>query len=265
MSEIIHKLEQLGFSSYEAKAYYTLIRKHPANGYEISKIGRIPAAKIYDTLNRLKIKGFIIESSTETGKYYPVPPGNLLSRVKEDFTALIDDLDVQLKETEPVPDIDLTMNLSGYDLFVEKMIQVIEKSRTTLLLSIWPEETMLLADPIAAAKRRGVTVVAAVFGSTPVESSYRINLEQCGVSSRARLGKRLTAIVSDHKEVVIGEIDQAGDTEGIWTTTPGIVLVTKEYIKHDIWGNVLIDALGEVQFQKLCKNNPLLSYLMKNR
>lgn len=54
MKDVILKLEQLGFSSYEAKAYYTLLRKHPANGYEISKIGKIPAAKIYDTL-RLKV------------------------------------------------------------------------------------------------------------------------------------------------------------------------------------------------------------------
>lgn len=53
MRSILDKLEQLGFSPYEAKAYYTSLRKHPANGYEISKIGKIPASKIYETLHPL--------------------------------------------------------------------------------------------------------------------------------------------------------------------------------------------------------------------
>jgi len=265
MNDIILKLEQLGFSSYEAKAYYTLLRKHPANGYEISKIGRIPAAKVYDTLNRLKVKGVIVESSTESGRYYPVPPGTLISKVKEEFADIISDLELQLKETEPIADLDLTMNFSGYDAIVDKMVKVIQTSQTSLLLSIWPEETVLLADVISAAKKRGVIVIGAVFGQNSLDCNYSINLERCGGSALKRLGKRVTAIVSDSKEVVIGEIDDAGETEGIWTATPGIVLVTKEYIKHDIWGNILIDALGEDQFQKLCEKNQLLSYLIKNR
>ncbi len=265
MNDIILKLEQLGFSAYEAKAYYTLLRKHPANGYEISKIGRIPAAKIYDTLNRLKVKGVVVESSTETGKYYPVPPDKLISRVKADFTGIINDLEQQLKETEPIADIDLTMNLTGYDAILDRMVSVIQSSRTSLLLSLWPEEVVLLADAIATAKKRGVIVTAAIFGTCSLDCSYSINLEPCGLSSLQRLGKRLTAVVSDNREVVIGEIDTANTTDGIWTTTPGIVLVTKEYIKHDIWGSTLIDALGQDRFQLLCEQNELLAYLIKNR
>ncbi len=34
VNDIMLKLEQLGFSSYEAKAYYALIRKYPSIGYE---------------------------------------------------------------------------------------------------------------------------------------------------------------------------------------------------------------------------------------
>ncbi|WP_371380010.1 TrmB family transcriptional regulator [Sporomusa aerivorans] len=265
MNDIILKLEQLGFSAYEAKAYYTLLKKHPANGYEISKIGRIPAAKIYDTFSRLKIKGFIIESSTETGKYYPVPPDKLISRVKTDFAGIIDGLELQLRETEPIVDIDLTMNLASYETILDKMVTVIQSSQTSLLLSLWPDEAVLLADTVATAKKRGVVVIAAVFGTCSLDCNYCISLEPCGLSSFKRLGKRLTAIVSDNKEVVIGEIDTESTTEGIWTTTPGIVLVTKEYIKHDIWGSVLIDALGKDNFQKLCEQNQLLAYLIKNR
>ena len=265
MNDILLKLEQLGFSSYEAKAYYALIRKCPANGYEISKIGKVPSAKIYDTLNRLKMKGAIIESSSEAGKYYPVPSEKLLARLNQEFTSMIQDLGSQLKQTEPLPDIELSLNFSGYEYFVEKAIRVINDTRVSLLISIWPDEMVLLADSITKAKERGVAVIAGVFGNCSLDSSYCVNLENCGKSSRTRLGKRLNVIVGDSKEVVICEADESGETEGVWTTTASIILVAKEYIKHDIWGHVLIDALGEEKFQTICKENPILSYLANNR
>lgn len=265
MKEIISKLERLGFSSYEAKAYYTLLRKHPANGYEISKIGKIPGAKIYDTLKRLIIKGFIVESSTEPGKYFPVPQATLISKVKHDFADIIGELEVELRDIEPLPNLDITINFFRYEEFIDKSVSVINGSQSSLLLSIWPEEAALLADHIALAVKRGVTVVSAVFGDTPLASSYNINLERCGISARARLGKRFTAIAGDDREVVLGELDETGQVEGTWTTTPAIVLVTKEYIKHDIWSDILVDTLGPTEFNKLCQQNQMLSYLIKNR
>lgn len=53
-NDIIFKLTQLGFSFYEAKAYFALLQKHLAIGYEVSKIAEIPTAKIYETLTNLK-------------------------------------------------------------------------------------------------------------------------------------------------------------------------------------------------------------------
>lgn len=265
MNDIILKLEQLGFSSYEAKAYYALIRKYPANGYEISKIGKIPTAKIYETLNRLKVKGAIIESATETGKYYPVPPETLLTKLKQEFFSMIQDLESQLKQAEPLPDLDITLNFSGYETFVEKALSIINDVNISLLVSIWSEEDVLLHDAIAKAKKRGVTVIAGVFGNSAMESSSYINLDSCGISSQARLGKRLTIVIGDSKEVIICEVGENGEADGVWTTTPCIILVAKEYIKHDIWGNILINTIGKEKFNTICDSNEILSYLIKNR
>ena len=268
VNDIMLKLEQLGFSSYEAKAYYALIRKYPAKGYEISKIGKIPSAKIYETLNRLKIKGAISESATEPGKYYPVPSETLLAKLKQEFTSMIQDLEKQLKQIEPLPDIDITLNFSRYETFVEKAMSIINNTNISLLVSIWPDEDVLLHDAIAKAKKRGVTVIAGVFGKSTMESSYYINLDSCGISSQARLGKRLTIVIGDSKEVVICEFCEFcenGKTDGVWTTTPSIILVAKEYIKHDIWGKILIDTIGKEKFNTMCDNNEMLSYLIDNR
>ncbi|CUH95265.1 hypothetical protein P22_1335 [Propionispora sp. 2/2-37] len=265
MNDIILKLEQLGFSSYEAKAYYALIRKHPSNGYEISKIGKIPSAKIYETINRLKMKGAIIESTAEAGKYYPVPADKLLAKVKQEFASTIQDLEGQLRKTEPLPDIDVTLNFSGYETFAEKAVNLICNTGISLLMSVWPQEELLLKDAVTQAKKRGVTIVAGVFGQSSIESSYHVNLASCGTSSQARLGKRLNIVIGDSREVVICEAGGHGTAEGVWTTTPSIILVAKEYIKHDIWGNLLINVIGEEKFNRLCESNEMLSYLIQNR
>jgi sugar-specific transcriptional regulator TrmB len=156
------------------------------------------------------------------------------------------------------------LNLSGYEVLIEKMLGIINMANITLFISIWPDEAVLLDSAIANAVGRGVNVITEVFGNYQL-SGDSINLKNCGESSQARLGKRLSVVVRDAEEVIIGEISEDGEAEGIWTTTPGIVLIAKEYIKHDIWGNILIDALGQSQFKQLCEENELLSYLIKNR
>lgn len=265
MNDIILKLTELGFSSYEAKAYFALLQKHPSIGYEVSKIAKIPTAKIYETLTTLKNKGAIMVSNSEPVYYYPVPPETLLKRLKNDFVSKIDQLEDQLLQVEPFPEVDFTWNLTGYNAVMDKIVNLIEQAAEFLLLSIWPEEAGLIKNSVIKAQKRGVKVIIGVFGNYDLGCKNTINLEPCGVSSVNRLGKHLTVAVGDSKEVVISEIASIDNTVGIWTTTPGIVLVTKEYVKHDIWGRVLIETIGEERFKQICDNSDLLSYLIKNR
>ncbi len=53
MTKLIESLKEIGFNTYEAKVYIALLKKHPATGYEISKLSEVPQARTYDTLNVL--------------------------------------------------------------------------------------------------------------------------------------------------------------------------------------------------------------------
>lgn len=263
MNDIINKLMQLGFSSYEAKAYVALLQKHPTIGYEVSKISKIPTSKIYETLISLKNKGAIMVSNSEPVNYYPIPPETLLKRLKNDFVTKIDDLEGKLSQVQPFREINFTWNVTGYNTVIDKIIALIDNATESLLLSVWPHEARLLQDCIRAAEKRGVKVIIGVFGSYDFGCKNTINLQQYAVSSVNRFGKYLTVTVGDSKEVIISEINHFGNTVGLWTTTPGIVLVANEYIKHDIWGRILVNAIGEDEFKQMCEDNDLLSYLIK--
>ena len=128
MNDIIIKLMQLGFSSYEAKAYVALLQKHPAIGYEVSKISKIPTSKIYETLINLKNKGAIMVSDSEPVNYYPIPPETLLQRLKKDFVTKIDDLEGQLSQVQPFREMDFTWNLTGYNTVIDKIVTLIDNA-----------------------------------------------------------------------------------------------------------------------------------------
>ena len=42
MADMVEKLKEIGFNSYEAKVYIALLKKHPATGYEVAKHANIP-------------------------------------------------------------------------------------------------------------------------------------------------------------------------------------------------------------------------------
>jgi HTH-type transcriptional regulator, sugar sensing transcriptional regulator len=266
MNELLLKLEKLGLSSYEAKALLALMQKHPANGYEVSKLAKVPPSKIYETLKRLKNKGVIItDEQVDPVQYYPIPHEKLIHMLKQEYASTIEALEQELQEIQPLPNIDLSWNLFGCQAVVAKIIQVIEKSSEILMLSIWPQEFGMIRGAVKMAEQRGVKVIAAIFGETEFAGPYVINLSKCGETSQKRLNSRLTTVIADSNEVVISEISESVEAVGVWTEIPAIVLIAKEYIKHDIWGSILIDTLGDAKFKQLSTENDLLAFLIQNR
>lgn len=265
MDDVISSLMQLGFTTYEAKAYIALLKKNPAIGYEISKVAQIPTAKIYETLTSLKNKGVIFSSTSEPVLYYPIDPDVLLKRMHIEFDEKLESLNGLLNKVSPLPDIDISWNLSGYQAVIGKITDVIQNASTDLLVSLWPQEAEAVKEQLISAENRGVRVIAGVFGAYNPGCTNTINLDTCGDSSQQRLGKRLNVVVGDSKEVVISEVENNEKTLGIWATTSCIILIAKEYIKHDIWGKALIDELGKEQFDAMCQSNGVLSYLIQTR
>ena len=70
---------------------------------------------------------------------------------------------------------------------------------------------------------------------------------------------------ADSGGVVISEIKPELNTVGLWTSSPEIVLVAKEYVRHDMWGRALIDEIGEEAFERLRASSSLLALLLNSR
>ncbi len=253
--KVLKKLESLGFSTYEAKAYYALLRRFPANGYEISKLAQIPPSKIYEVLTKLKNRGAVLDSQSDPVLYYPVQPKILFTRIQEDTEKSIQSILTDLTAIPPMDAFDLTWNLQGTDSINTKISELIGQARKEIFASLWPEQIAQLNPAFSAAVHRGVYVVNAVFGETDVAASQVINLEDCSHNVHQRVGAKLCTVITDDAEVVIGKLaEDSSNSTGVWTKTPSVVLVTKEYMRHDIMVNVLVNHIGQEQYAQLCRS-----------
>lgn len=85
MEETLRKLGEIGFSDYEAKAYYNLLRKRIFTAKELSKLSEIPRSKIYEILKRLTSKGACTQVPGKVNKYKAIPPNMVFRKYQRDL------------------------------------------------------------------------------------------------------------------------------------------------------------------------------------
>jgi sugar-specific transcriptional regulator TrmB len=105
--KIEQKFKELGFTSYEAKAYLALLRQNPVTRYELSKNSGVPRSAIYDIIRKLENMGAVNAMYTKPEKYVPLPPEQLLELLGRQFSERIEEAKQSLEKfnTEIEPGI----------------------------------------------------------------------------------------------------------------------------------------------------------------
>ena len=100
MADLVEKLKEIGFNTYEAKVYIALLKKYPATGYEVSKLANIPQSRTYDTLKALEEKNIVIAANSKPVTYTPVKPKQLTASYAKKVNSTINYLDKHLPEVK---------------------------------------------------------------------------------------------------------------------------------------------------------------------
>ncbi|MFQ6062532.1 MAG: TrmB family transcriptional regulator, partial [Methanosarcinales archaeon] len=83
MNTMNEKLRSLGLSSYEVKAYLTLLKLDVSDANKIAIRAKIPTGRIYNILNSLTEKGLIRVQESRPRKYSCVEPHIVIQRLLE--------------------------------------------------------------------------------------------------------------------------------------------------------------------------------------
>lgn len=241
MADLIEKLKEIGFNTYEAKVYIALLKKYPATGYEVAKNANIPQSRTYDTLKALEIKNIVVATNTKPISYIPIKPKQLISGYQKKINSTINYLDKHLpnvKEDYNEPIITIT----GKQNIRDKIFEVIRNAKHEIYLEIWSQDYKIFEKELLEAYNRNVEI--RIVGYDNFQSRFGLVFEHAFARDiELSLGGRMIIIAADDSEGIVGKIsslkNDISSTNVIWTKNQGIVFIIKEFIVHDMY---LIDV-----------------------
>lgn len=78
----MEKLRSFGLSEYASRAYLALLELGTTEARDVSRLAKIPLAKVYSTLEQLQEKGLVVVTPETPKKYAPVPFGEFIDRIR---------------------------------------------------------------------------------------------------------------------------------------------------------------------------------------
>lgn len=267
MDRLIDYLMKIGFSKYESQAYLALLRQSPSTGYELSKQSGVPRSMIYQTINKLISHGAINELRSDPVTYTPVPPKEFLGRLRDEKDRTFSYLEENLQTLEHPPDAHVIRHIKERGPVIDKINALLSKARHEVWLSLWESEVDEIQPFAKKAVDSGVQLYsllfncesASHFGTTFYHHPATAAIEE------QRMGQRLTVVVCDNEEVMIAGFSKEMMPVALHTEDPMLVLLAKEYIRHDIMMKVMAEEWGMEHIERIWKGNPDLLYIVTNQ
>lgn len=242
-------LEKLGFSTYEARAYLALLQQSPATGYQLSKLSGVPRSRVYETLERLVAKGYAVALQAEPAEYAPLPADQLLAQLQGHFDDTLTVLETEIEKLATTSQPESIWTLQGRATILSRSRGMIARAQESVYLVAWAQTIREVQAELEAAAARGVRIVVVSCGEIDlaVGSHYRHAFQEHLVCS----GDSSINLVVDGAEVLIGETLPADACRAAWSRNEGLILITEEYVRHEVYLHEIIARLGTTKADTL--------------
>ncbi|MCK5835724.1 MAG: TrmB family transcriptional regulator [Desulfobacula sp.] len=253
---------KLGLSEYSLNAYVSLAANHPVNGSQLSRQSGIPRARIYDVLETLIAKGFVIESSK--GMYSPIPSREFIRRLRQDFEIMLFSLEEKLKKARQKPEKDVIWTIKGYAAAMGKAEEMIDQAKEEIYIRMAPEEGQYLDAKLMKAELRGVQVKYISMKPGPRKFKFQI-IHPCPEPCEQDSNTRFFDVVVDKEEILCGMFIY-GDEEGSvinWGQNKRFVLSGRDSLRHDFYHYFLHKIKNEKK-ELTQKENELYEFIQKD-
>lgn len=240
-------LLEIGFTMNESKVYLTLLQNRYLNGYEVSKLSNVSRSLVYNVIDRLVAKGFVLKSEGQINYYCALPYDKVIEKIRNDNTNKLNVAKEKLKNYSRIEnESEYIFNIKGIDEFFSKANDLILNAEKEISISIWEEDFPKIEESLSIASKKGIKIYIFSFSNITFPSgeifSYRLK------DPASLFPYRRISIVVDGKEVIIGE--NAGD-KSICVLSKNHALVsmtTDEIVLNIFW-------LKYIKSKGLLKNN----------
>lgn len=139
MNLLLESLQQLGFTSYEAKVIVALTHYGNRTVAEIHNLSGIPRSAVYGVLTKLNNKGIIETQNTKPMKYKAVEPEIIIDKLTSNYqkaaTFALAELEKLSLSKDIVTSEEGSWNISGVRNVHDKIIQLIESAEKEIMFA----------------------------------------------------------------------------------------------------------------------------------
>ena len=240
-------LLEIGFTLNESKVYLTLLQNRYLNGYEISKLSNVSRSLVYNVIDRLVAKGFVLKSEGQINYYCALPYDKVIEKIRNDNINKLNVAREKLKNYSRIEnESEYIFNIKGIDEFFSKANDLILNAEKEISISIWKEDFPKIEESLLIAAKKGIKIY--IFSFSNITFPYAEIFSYQLKDPNSLFPYRRISIVVDGKEVIIGE--NAGD-KSICVLSKNHALVsmtTDEIVLNIFW-------LKYIKSKGLLKNN----------
>ncbi len=209
LDEAVTRLELVGLTAYEARAYIALIGLGVGTAEIVSNAAEIPRTSAYKVLQALERKGFVTSTEGRPQNFRPNPPDVVQKRVTSDLEETFGKLQLlhELASQRGMPQLIFT--ITGKDRVVQKIAEIVKTTAQTLWLSTpaYGQLRESIDRLVVDAAKRGVqvTIITDAAQGVPPATAEKIRLIR-----RPKL--IATDLVADGRQALIAsaELDACG-------------------------------------------------------
>lgn len=128
MEGVVVKLQGIGLTEYEAKAYFSLLNFHLSTATNVSERSGVPRTKIYSVLESLSVKGWVKIYSGVPLLFKAVDPREAFERIKKNYHQFLDSVEATLNEK--VMDMKEKFVIKKFDIGLENLKKELKKAKT---------------------------------------------------------------------------------------------------------------------------------------
>ena len=250
MYSLGEKLESFGLTRTESLVYLILLKNGKQSGYKIAKELKLSRSTIYQALDSLYDKGYVLLIPSEIKEYEAKDSDVLMKELEEQYTNNIKDLRKELKEIKSEKSRDYFFNISTMENSINRLKEMIRAANDEIYISTDYDLSDVL-DEIKKALKRKVRILLFSF------TRHNINIKSPKLEIYSMLEENFVAentrlmIITDMKQGMIIDSEK-GEVVSLFSENLLFCKILAEHFHHDIY------------LAKISKKYDIGSYLKKD-
>lgn len=222
-------LEKLGFSEYEKRVYLALLKKNPIGGYELARVSGVPRSRVYETLEKLEARGVVLVSHQRPTLYRPISPRELAERLRNDFEKAVGWLEENAEALQEEEMFSSIWSLEGREAVLSRARSMTESAKKSIYLASGESVLREMKSSLKKAVARNARLVVVACGPFSLEGAHVFPHESCFTEDETFI-----ILITDGKDVLLGDTMPTDSCRAAWSQNPGIVYVAEDYIRHEV-------------------------------